>query len=98
MTQTPESRRSVTVRSENGLHLGPCSQVAQLAQKFRSSVRISKGELTVDAKSVFDLMILEAGHGTELVLAANGDDADDAVERLAHLFETNFQIGDFSAA
>lgn len=98
MSQIPECSRTVTVNAENGLHLGPCSQVAQLAQKFRSDVRIRKADLSVDAKSVFDLMILAASQGTVLVVEARGEDASEATEQLAHLFETNFGFGDSSAA
>ncbi|MHC4878746.1 MAG: HPr family phosphocarrier protein [Planctomycetota bacterium] len=82
--------QSVTVPGENGLHLVPCSLIAQSASAFECDVRISKGEQSVDAKNIFDLMSLNAGHGAELVLEAAGKCALEAVETLVELFESGF--------
>jgi phosphotransferase system HPr (HPr) family protein len=97
MSQIPECHRTVTVTSENGLHLGPCSMVAKLAKSFQSDIRIRKSDKTVDAKSVFDLMILAASHGSTLELEARGDDAEEAICQLVHLFENNFDLGGSAA-
>jgi phosphotransferase system HPr (HPr) family protein len=82
--------REVVVKLENGLHLGPSSQIVQLAQKFSSELSIRKGNRTVDGKSMLDLLTLAAEHGTVLILEAHGADAHDAVEAIAALFERNF--------
>ncbi|MBI1313055.1 HPr family phosphocarrier protein [bacterium] len=82
--------QSVTVPGENGLHLVPCSLIAQSASAFDCDVRISKGTHSVDAKNIFDLMSLNAGHGSELVLEAAGASARDAVDALVALFESGF--------
>ncbi len=82
--------QSVTVPGENGLHLVPCSLIAQSASAFDCDVRISKGEHSVDAKNIFDLMSLNAGHGAELVLEAAGKCAGEAVDSLVKLFESGF--------
>ncbi|MBA4029409.1 MAG: HPr family phosphocarrier protein [Planctomyces sp.] len=80
-------RRTVTVRTEHGLHLSPCSRVAQTAMKFRSRVVLVRGSVRADAKSVLDLMTLAAGPGAELELEVDGDDAPQAVDAILHLFE-----------
>lgn len=80
-------RRTVIVRSEHGLHLSPCSRVAQTAQKFTASIFLLRGPVRADAKSVLDLMTLAAGPGAELSLEVEGADAASAVEALVHLFE-----------
>ncbi len=82
--------QSVTVPGQNGLHLVPCSLIAQSASSFTCDVRIRKGAQTVDAKNIFDLMSLNAGHGAELILEAAGGCARDAVDALAALFESGF--------
>ncbi len=82
--------REVVVKLENGLHLGPSSQIVQLAQKFKSEVLIRKGDRTVDGKSMLDLLTLAAEHGTVLQLEARGDDAAQALEAVASLFDRNF--------
>jgi len=86
----PPHRRAVVVKLENGLHLGPSSQIVQLAQKFTSTLVIRKGEKVVDGKSMLDLLTLAAEHGTVLELEASGNDAAEALEAVAGLFERNF--------
>lgn len=83
--------RKVSVKGENGLHLVPCSQIAQCASGFDCEIRILKGDRTVDASNIFDLMSLNAGLGCQLELQATGPDSHDAVASLAGLFESGFQ-------
>ena len=88
--QVVECRESVTVNLEEGLHLRPYSIIAQAVRDLDCDVRISNGELTVDAVNVLDLMTLNANHGTVLQLEASGVDAAEAVQSLVRMFETNF--------
>ena len=90
MNPIPTCTREVVVKLENGLHLGPSSQIVQLAQKFSSELSIRKGDRTVDGKSMLDLLTLAAEHGTVLELEARGADAAAALEAISALFERNF--------
>jgi phosphocarrier protein HPr len=92
MNQNPTCTRDVVVNLENGLHLGPSSQIVQLAQKFSCELVIRKGDRAVDGKSMLDLLTLAAEQGTALRLEASGNDADAAVAAIAALFERNFVI------
>lgn len=91
--QNSACRQTVTVGLENGLHLVPCSLIAQAARRFQCTVRIHKQTQSVDAKNVLDLMTLNAGSGTQLDIEAQGDCAADAVTAVVRLFETNFEVG-----
>ena len=53
---------------------------------------IKRGEEPVDAdgKSVMQMIILAATEGTPLRIEADGEDAEDAVKKLAELFESKF--------
>ena len=82
----------VTVDLENGLHLVPCSRIAELASRFDCQIRIMKGDQEVDAKTILDLMTLEATCGESLVLAATGSDAQEAVHQLTKLFASGFEV------
>ncbi|MBS0260682.1 MAG: HPr family phosphocarrier protein [Planctomycetes bacterium] len=84
--------RDVTVNLDNGLHLGPSSQIVRVAQKFSSQLAIRKGDRVVDGKSMLDLLTLAAEHGAMLRLEASGTDAAAAVDAIAQLFERNFVI------
>jgi phosphocarrier protein len=86
----PTCTREVVVKLENGLHLGPSSQIVKLAQKFGSELSIRKGDRVVDGKSMLDLLTLAAEHGSILELKARGADAALALEAIGALFERNF--------
>jgi phosphotransferase system HPr (HPr) family protein len=87
------SRQTVEVGLENGLHMVPCSLIVKTAGRFECAVQIHKGDLSVDAKIMLDLLTLNAQCGTTLVLEARGTDASQAIGELVRLFETDFQTG-----
>ena len=81
---------TVTVPGANGLLLVPCSLIAQTVAEFDCEVRIEKGQLSVNARNIFELISLSAGEGTELKLTAEGDVAEAAVQALIQLFKSGF--------
>lgn len=85
------SRREVTVNLEKGLHMVPCSRIVEHTGGFGGSVEIHRDDKTVDAKSIFDLLTLNAPQGTILVLEASGDGADDLLNSLEQLFQADFE-------
>ena len=83
----------VTVRNKNGLHARPSSVLAEAALRFEdTSLTIRRAATEVDAKSIMELLLLEAGPGTELTLVAAGPQADAAVAALQDLFEREFDL------
>jgi phosphocarrier protein len=84
---------TVTVRNRNGLHARPSSVLAETALRFTdTAIEIRKGEIQVDAKSIMELLLLEATCGTELHLTATGPRADEAIRELTGLFEREFDL------
>ncbi|AHH96088.1 HPr family phosphocarrier protein [Kutzneria viridogrisea] len=82
--------RRVTVASKVGLHARPAALLAKAAAEQQVGVTIRKdGGEPVDAASVLGLMTLGAMHGDEVVLAAEGDGADQALEAVATLIATD---------
>lgn len=90
MDNNPACIREVTVNLENGLHLGPSSQIVQTAQKFGCELRIKKGDRSVDGTSMLELLTLAAEHGTVLILETSGNRAQEAMAALVDLFDKNF--------
>ena len=84
------SRREVTVNLEKGLHMVPCSRIVEQTGAFAGSVAIRRDDKSVDAKSMFDLLTLNAPQGTTLLIEASGDGADDLLNALEQLFESDF--------
>lgn len=65
-------------------------QFVELATKFSSSINLVRGDKTADAKSIMEVLTLAAEKGTELMIRADGSDADAAVDALTQLVATNF--------
>ena len=61
-------------------------------------VTIAKpGENPVDAKSILMVLTLGVGHGEEVVLAADGDGADQTLDELVALLEQDLDAPDAPA-
>ncbi len=76
------SERTITIKNKQGLHARPAALFVQIANKFNSEITISKGKTRVNGKSIMGIMMLEAGCGTKVVIAASGDDAEQALNEL----------------
>jgi phosphocarrier protein len=84
----PEKR--VAVASKVGLHARPAALVAKAAAAQSVAVQIAKaGGSPVAAGSVLNLMTLAAGYGDEVIISAEGDGAEAAIEAVAELVATD---------
>ena len=78
--------RTVTIASSVGLHARPASMFVQAASDTGLDVEIGRpGEESVDATSILGVMALGAKHGEEVVLTAEGEGADEALDALVEL-------------
>ena len=78
--------RTVTVGSASGLHARPAALFVAAAAKQPVKVTIRTGEKkAVPARSMLSVLSLGAKYGTEVILEADGDGADTALEELADL-------------
>ncbi|SHG14087.1 HPr family phosphocarrier protein [Streptoalloteichus hindustanus] len=82
--------RRVVVASKVGLHARPAAMLARTAAEQSVKVTIRKeGGQPVEAASVLGLMTLGAMHGDEVVLTAEGEGAETALEAVAALIATD---------
>jgi phosphocarrier protein len=77
----------VSVTNRYGLHARPAAEFVKLASRFRSEVWVEKDGLEVNGKSIMGVLMLAAESGSSLRLRVVGDDAEAALEALAHLIE-----------
>lgn len=78
--------RRVVIGSKVGLHARPASLFVQAATAAPVPVTIAKdGGDPVNARSILSVLALDARGGDEVVLAAEGDGADEALEQLVQL-------------
>ncbi len=83
-------QRLVTVGSSVGLHARPATLFVQAATKQPVKVTIGRsGDDPVDARSILGVLGLGVKGGEEVVLSAEGDGADAALEELAALVATD---------
>ncbi len=75
--------RLVTLRVKEGLHARPATQFVKLAKTFVSDVEVRRaGAAAASAKSAVKLMLLGLKEGEDLTLAAEGEDAEAALDVL----------------
>ncbi len=82
--------RSVTIVNKNGLHARPAAEIVKVAAKYRSDITVVRDDLEVNGKSIMGVMMLAAECGSTLSLRAEGPDADEALDALAHLIANKF--------
>ena len=89
----PSASKDIIVSNKLGLHARPAMQFVDLANQFKSDVKVIKGGEEpgeADGKSVMQMIILAATQGTQMTIEATGEDAEEAVKRLAELFDEKF--------
>ena len=90
-----DSRAEAQVKLKNkyGLHARPATLIAQTAKPFECNIQLEKDGTVVDAKSIFGMLTLAAECGSDLIIRAQGSDADEAVRQVASVIE-NFEVED----
>ncbi|WP_131683407.1 HPr family phosphocarrier protein [Pseudarthrobacter sp. YALA5] len=85
--------RTATIASRSGLHARPAALFAEAAGEVGVEVTIAKpgepADEALDASSILSLMTLGAEKGDVVVLRAEGDGADAALDSLVKLLETD---------
>lgn len=82
--------RRTTIGSRVGLHARPAATFARAAAEVGIPVTIATGERgPVSATSMLSIMTLGAEFGQEVVLAAEGPGAEEALDSLVLLLESD---------
>ena len=87
-----ELEELVEIRNKYGLHARASTRMAQIAQRFRSDIWISRIEGTqeVDGKSILGILTLGAERGMQLRIRVSGEDALAAMKAITQLIDENF--------
>jgi phosphocarrier protein len=81
--------RTVVVASAHGLHARPAALFTQAAAKAGVPVKLTKNGRSVNAASILGVISLGIDHGDEVLLAVDGEGAEDVLEELAGLLNTD---------
>ena len=79
------------VTNKLGIHARPAAMIVRVANKYKADVIVEKEDEQVSAKSIMGLMMLAAGHGTELRFSATGEQAEALLEEMQALFDRKFE-------
>ena len=85
-----QAERSVQIVNEAGIHARPAAEIVKTAARFKSEIMIVKDGLDVNAKSIMGVMMLAAECGSTVVLRAEGDDAQAAIDAIAQVIANGF--------
>lgn len=89
-------KKEVTITNKEGLHVRAANLIVRAATKYKADIFLIKKEnnsnLRVTAKSVISVLSLEGTMHTRLIIEAEGEDAEEAVEEIKKLFENNFNV------
>jgi phosphocarrier protein HPr len=78
----------VLLPAEVALHARPAGTFVREAARFGSDISVAANGKRANAKSILEVLALGAVGGTELLIAASGDDAAEAADHLAGLVAT----------
>ena len=84
------SERTTQIRNKYGLHARPAAEFVKLATQFQSDIWVRKQELEVNGKSIMGMMMLAAECGAEITIRADGNDEQEAIEKLIALVNNRF--------
>jgi phosphocarrier protein HPr len=82
--------REIRITNRRGLHARASAQFVKCAESFDANVSVTKDGQTVGGTSIMGLMTLAAAPGCTIELAADGPDAEAALDALAKLIAEGF--------
>ncbi len=81
-----EAERAVTfehvIRDPKGIHARPAGELARVASGFQADITVEHAGRAASARSVVELMLLEATQGSALTVRATGHNAPQAADAL----------------
>ena len=88
------AERLVRIQNKLGLHARASAKLASQASHFSSEIMLSRDDVEVNAKSIMGIMMLAASKGSELLLHAEGPDAEAALDAIESLVNCRFGEGE----
>jgi len=77
---------TLNIGNKFGLHLRVASEVAQKANGYSSDIQVLNKGKTADGRSIIELVLLNAGPGSELTIKATGSDEEKAIHEIIEVF------------
>ncbi|MCE9678765.1 HPr family phosphocarrier protein [Shewanella sp. AS1] len=80
--------KTVTIMAEHGIHTRPAALLVKEAKQYDCDILVACQGKQASAKSLFKLQTLGLNKGATVTISANGEQAQEAVERVSELLIT----------
>lgn len=80
--------KKIQIQLQNGLEARPVAVLVQVASQYNSSIYVECDDRKVNAKSIMGMMTLGLTAGEEVVVLANGDDEQTAMDDIVKYLST----------
>lgn len=74
--------KAIRINLENGLDARPVALLVQEASKYECKIYMGSEDKKVNAKSIMGMMTLGLNNGEELIVSADGEDEEQAVDNI----------------
>lgn len=81
--------KAIRINLENGLEARPVALLVQEASKYESKIYMGSEDKKVNAKSIMGMMTLGLNNGEELIVTAEGEDEEIAVDNIEKFLTGN---------
>jgi phosphocarrier protein len=82
--------REIEIKNKLGLHARAAAKLVHTAARFKSDIKVKKGDEEVDGKSILGILLLAAGRGAVVTVRADGEDERAALEAVEQLIDQKF--------
>lgn len=83
-------KEKIILQNETGLHARPAGELVKLASTFKSDVNLTANGRTINAKSILAIMSLGIKASTEIEIECNGEDEEEAMNKIVEAFNNKF--------
>jgi phosphocarrier protein HPr len=82
--------RHLVIKNRLGLHARAAAKMVQLSNEFSSNLVIRFDNQEIDGKSILNILTLACPAGSQIVLQADGSDAERLLEAMQRLIDDKF--------
>ena len=82
--------RDIEIKNKLGLHARAAAKLVHTAARFKSDIKVRKGDEEVDGKSILGILLLAAGRGSVVTIRADGEDEREALDAIEKLINDKF--------
>ena len=81
--------KKIKIQIKSGLEARPVAVLVQVASQYDSKIYLVTGDKKINAKSIMGMMSMNFANGSEITIAADGQDEEAAVNALADYLTKN---------